>query len=186
MGFALCWRNREPPASLARAVCSAQPGGDRSGIRKRHLGHLCVAGIEVVDVAHAIQLAVAPVFLLSGVGVVLGVLIARLARIVDRARAAEDRVRYDAAQDTPEARAQLRVLARRARLINIAITLITITALLVALVIALLFASTFAPMNLATPVAVLFVLSMISLVVALVAFLLEVRIAIAVLRIGSW
>jgi len=41
-------------------------------------------------------------------------------------------------------------------------------------------------MNLATPVAVLFVLSMISLVVALVAFLLEVRIAIAVLRIGSW
>ena len=40
-------------------------------------------------------------------------------------------------------------------------------------------------MNLATPVAVLFVASMASLVVALVAFLLEVRIAIAVLRIGS-
>lgn len=147
---------------------------------------MCVAGIEVVDVAHAIQLAVAPVFLLSGVGVVLGVLTARLARIVDRARAAEDRVRNDTAHDTPETRSQLRVLARRARLINIAITLITITALLVALVIALLFASTFAPMNLATPVAVLFVLSMISLVVALIAFLLEVRIAIAVLRIGSW
>jgi CBS domain containing-hemolysin-like protein len=147
---------------------------------------MCVAGIEVVDVAHAIQLAVAPVFLLSGVGVVLGVLTARLARIVDRARAAEDRVRNDTAHDTPETRSQLRVLARRARLINIAITLITVTALLVALVIALLFASTFAPMNLATPVAVLFVLSMISLVVALIAFLLEVRIAIAVLRIGSW
>jgi CBS domain containing-hemolysin-like protein len=146
----------------------------------------CVAGIEIVDVAHAIQLAVAPVFLLSGVGVILGVLTARLARIVDRARAAEDRARTDAAHDTPEARAQLRVLARRARLINVAITLITITALLVALVVALLFASTFAPMSLATPVAVLFVLSMVSLVVALVAFLLEVRIAIAVLRIGSW
>jgi CBS domain containing-hemolysin-like protein len=145
-----------------------------------------VAGIEVVDVAHAIQLAVAPVFLLSGVGVILGVLTARLARIVDRARVAEDRARTDATHDTPETRSQLRVLARRARLINIAITLITITALLVALVIALLFASTFAPMNLATPVAVLFVLSMISLVVALIAFLLEVRIAIAVLRIGSW
>ncbi len=146
----------------------------------------CVAAIEIVDVAHAIQLAVAPVFLLSGVGVILGVLTARLARIVDRARAAEDRARTDAAHDTPEARAQLRVLARRARLINVAITLITITALLVALVVALLFASTFAPMSLATPVAVLFVLSMVSLVVALIAFLLEVRIAIAVLRIGSW
>jgi hypothetical protein len=44
------------------------------------------SGIEVVDVAHAIQLAVARVFLLSGVGVVLSVLSARLARIVDRAR----------------------------------------------------------------------------------------------------
>ena len=145
-----------------------------------------MAGIEVVDVAHAIQLAVAPVFLLSGVGVVLGVLTARLARIVDRARVAEDRVRSDPAHNTPETRAQLRVLARRAQLINVAITLITITALLVALVVALLFAATFAPMNLATPVAVLFVLSMVSLVVALIAFLLEVRIAIAVLRIGSW
>ena len=99
---------------------------------------------------------------------------------------AEERVRNDVAQDTPDARAQLRVLARRARLINVAITLITIAALLVALVVALLFTSTFAPMNLATPVAVLFVLSMVALVVALLAFLLEVRIAIAVLRIGSW
>ncbi len=145
-----------------------------------------MSGIEVVDVAHAIQLAVAPVFLLSGVGVILGVLTARLARIVDRARAAENRVLSDPVHDTPEVRSQLRVLARRAQLINIAITLITVTALLVALVIALLFASTFAPMNLAAAVAVLFVASMVSLVVALVAFLLEVRIAIAVLRIGSW
>ena len=121
-----------------------------------------MAGIEVVDVAHAIQLAVAPVFLLSGVGVVLGVLIARLARIVDRARAAEPR----------RLRSHARLIIDHA------------DSLLVAL--HRLFASTFAPMNLATPVAVLFVLSMISLVVALVAFLLEVRIAIAVLRIGSW
>ena len=148
--------------------------------------HLPMSGIEVVDVAHAIQLAVAPVFLLSGVRVLLGVLTTRLSRIVDRARATEDRLHQDPLHDTAETTQQLRVLARRARLINVAITLITVTALLVALVVALLFASTFAPMNLATPVAVLFVASMVSLVVALVAFLLEVRIAIAVLRIGSW
>jgi CBS domain containing-hemolysin-like protein len=158
-----------------------------AGVPAPHLGIFAeMSGIEVVDIAHAIQLAVAPVFLLSGVGVVLGVLTARLARIVDRARAVEDRLRNEPAHDTPRVHQQLRVLARRARLINIAITLITITALLVALVIALLFASTFAPMSLATPIAVLFVASMVSLVVALVAFLLEVRIAIAVLRIGSW
>jgi hypothetical protein len=143
-------------------------------------------GIEIVDIAHAIQLAVAPVFLLSGVGVLLGVLTNRLARIVDRARIAE--ARLDAAAPEHERRdldEKLAVLARRARHINVAITLITITALLVSLVVALLFASTFAPINLATPVAVLFVASMLTLVVALVSFLLEVRISIASLSIGE-
>jgi hypothetical protein len=143
-------------------------------------------GIEIVDIAHAIQLAVAPVFLLSGVGVLLGVLTNRLARIVDRARAAE--ARLDDAQTEHERgdlADKLAVLAQRARHINVAITLITITALLVSLVVALLFASTFVPINLAVYVAVLFVASMLTLVIALLSFLLEVRISIASLRIGT-
>jgi hypothetical protein len=142
-------------------------------------------GIEVVDIAHAIQLAVAPVFLLSGIGVFLGVLTNRLARIVDRARKIEDGLRQAVATAVDESRSQLRVAARRARLINISITLSTIAALLVALVIALLFASTFVPINLASPVAVLFVLAMGALVGALLSFLLEVRVAIDALRIGG-
>ena len=143
-------------------------------------------GIEIVDIAHAIQLAVAPVFLLSGVGVLLGVLTNRLARIVDRARIAE--AKLDAAATEGERRdldGKLQVLARRARYINTAITLITITALLVSLVVALLFASTFVPINLAAYVAVLFVASMLTLVVGLLSFLLEVRISIASLTIGT-
>jgi hypothetical protein len=60
-----------------------------------------------------------------------------------------------------------------------------VAALLIALVIALLFASTFVPLNLAGSVAVLFVLAMLALVCALMSFLLEVRIAIAALRIGA-
>ena len=143
-------------------------------------------GIEIVDIAHAIQLAVAPVFLLSGVGVLLGVLTNRLARIVDRARIAE--AKLDAAAIEGERRdldGKLQVLARRARYINTAITLITITALFVSLVVALLFASTFVPINLAAYVAVLFVASMLTLVVGLLSFLLEVRISIASLTIGT-
>jgi hypothetical protein len=136
-------------------------------------------GIEVVDIAHAIDLAVAPVFLLSGIGVLLGVLTNRLARIVDRARKVEESLRQ------APVREQLRVAARRAKFINVSITLGTVAALLVALVVAALFASTFVPLNLAGPVAVLFVLAMAALVGALLSFLLEVRIAIAALRIGS-
>jgi hypothetical protein len=142
-------------------------------------------GIEVVDIAHAIDLAVAPVFLLSGIGVLLGVLTNRLARIVDRARKVEESLRQATVPAPDDARVQLRVASLRARFINASITLGTIAALLVALVVAVLFASTFVPLNLAGPVAVLFVLAMAALVGALLSFLLEVRIAIAALRIGS-
>lgn len=142
-------------------------------------------GIEVVDIAHAIQLAVAPVFLLSGIGVFLGVLTNRLARIVDRARKVEEGLRQAASAAAAESRGQLRVAARRARLINVSITLSTVAALLVALVVALIFASTFVPINLATSVAILFVLAMVALIGGLMSFLLEVRVATEALRIGG-
>jgi hypothetical protein len=144
-----------------------------------------VDGIEVVDIAHAIELALAPVFLLSGIWVFLGVLASRLARIVDRARNIEKELRVPEARDADRLRNQLQALSKRARYINIAITLGTVAALLVAIVIALLFSSTFMPLNLAPPLALLFVLAMCALVAAFVSFLVEVRIAIAVLRIGD-
>ena len=142
-------------------------------------------GIEVVDIAHAIQLALAPVFLLSGIGVLLGVLTNRLARIVDRARKVEESLLQADGASSEESRGQLRVAARRARLINLSITLSTVAALLVALVVALIFASTFAPINLATSVAILFVLAMVALVGGLMSFLFEVRVATEALRIGG-
>jgi hypothetical protein len=142
-------------------------------------------GIEVVDIAHAIELALAPVFLLSGIWVFLGVLTSRLARIVDRARNMEKELRLPEAHDPERLRRQLQALATRARYINIAITLGTLAALFVAIVVALLFSSTFIPLNLAPPLALLFVLAMCSLVAAFVSFLIEVRVAIAVLRIGD-
>ena len=65
-----------------------------------------VNGIEVVDIAHAIQLALAPVFLLSGIWVFLGVLASRLARIVDRARGMEKELRLSEARDPEQVRNQ--------------------------------------------------------------------------------
>ncbi len=90
----------------------------------------------VGSIAHVIQLAVAPVFLLTGVGAILGVLANRLARVVDRARTLELR-RAAAAEGEAAKRleVQLRTLSLRAKLIGRAITLCTLTALLVASVI---------------------------------------------------
>lgn len=141
---------------------------------------------EVLTVAHSIQLAVAPVFLFSGIGVLLGVLTSRLARVVDRARPLEAELEVAHENKHADLRERLTWLAKRGRLINFAITLSTLAALLVAIVVAALFASTFDFMqvSLATPIAVLFILSMLSLVGALLAFLVEVQIATRTIRIG--
>jgi hypothetical protein len=137
-----------------------------------------------MDIVHLIQSAVAPVFLLSGVGVTLGVLTNRLARIVDRARLLELRVDKEEARAESTA-ASLRVLARRAHYINIAIALCTISALFVSLVVMSLFAGAFLSVNLSGAIAILFVAAMICLTAAFGAFLMEVRIAIRALRFGA-
>ncbi|HUO96164.1 MAG TPA: DUF2721 domain-containing protein [Steroidobacteraceae bacterium] len=139
---------------------------------------------DVARIVHSIQLSVAPVFLLSGIGVLLGVLTNRLARVVDRARPLEEQHGSADPAAATELYSQLRWLAQRARLMNTAITLSTVSALLVAVVVALLFGSAFVHFNLAAPVAALFIAAMLALVGALVAFLIEIRIATATLRIG--
>ena len=131
-----------------------------------------------MDIVHLIQSAVAPVFLLSGVGVTLGVLTNRLARIVDRARFLEEQAPSDSTSNS------LRVLARRAHYINIAIVLCTVSALLVSLVVMTLFASAFISVNLSVAVALLFVLAMICLTASFGVFLLEVRLSVAALQFG--
>jgi len=138
-----------------------------------------------VDIAHLIQVALTPIFLISGIGVILNVLTSRLARIVDRARDAEDRVVLERQSDvTLRLHERLEVLARRARCINIAITLITTSALLISLVVVMLFVNAFLRWDLSAFIAISFILSMLSLAAALTAFLVEVRIATNSLRIG--
>jgi hypothetical protein len=95
------------------------------------------AGITAV--AHVIQLSVAPVFLLSGIGGMLTVMTTRLARVTDRARTLERQLRAADAEDHPPIEAQLATLARRATLASRAIALFTLTALFVCAVVVVLF-----------------------------------------------
>jgi hypothetical protein len=140
--------------------------------------------INFMNIVHLIQSAVAPVFLLSGVGVTLGVLTNRLARIVDRARTLEKEIENKAPQQRSGIEFKLQVLARRAKYINTAIMLCTTSALFVALVVMLLFASAFLEINFELGIALVFVASMLMLTGAFVVFLIEVRLATASLRIG--
>lgn len=137
--------------------------------------------LHISTVAQVIQLSVAPVFLLSGVGVILTVLTNRLSRVVERARALEG---SSASTDHPTLEQDIQVLARRARLINRSITMSTVCALLVALVVVALFVDPFTSLDLSRPIALLFVFGMISLIIGLLMFLREVFLAISALRIG--
>jgi Protein of unknown function (DUF2721) len=137
-----------------------------------------------VAVAHAIQLAVAPVFLLTGIGAILAVMTNRLGRIIDRARVLEEKLDGASSKLLATLRADLMVLSRRAKLIGRAITLCTTTALLVCTVIAVLFLSAFLRFDATIPVALLFVAAMSTFFLGLLWFLREIYVATVSLRIG--
>lgn len=145
---------------------------------------LDLSQLDVPDVMHAMQLALGPVFLLNGVGILLSMLTTRLARIVDRARALEARLPAAGEAETAQLDLVFKVISRRARLVNRAITLATVALLLVAAVVALLFAGAFLTFPTGAVVAALFVLCMAAVVGALWCFLLEVRTSTRALRFG--
>ena len=137
----------------------------------------------VADIAHTIQLSVAPVFLLAGVAGFLNMLTGRLARVVDRAR----RVAADFTPvDHPDHAGQvweLRLLDRRISHINQAILLCTASAIAICLVVAGLFIAALGHFNVGRMMAFAFIIAMGLLVAGLCYFLVEVRIAIASLRV---
>jgi hypothetical protein len=138
----------------------------------------------VAAIAHVIQLAVAPVFLLSGIGALLSVMTNRLGRVVDRARVLEHAARQRGGPEDAVLMTELVTLSRRAALIGRSIALCTITALLVAAVIAALFLGAFLGVNPATTVAWFFIAAMVSLFLGLLLFLREILLATSTLRIG--
>lgn len=135
------------------------------------------------EVAHIIQLAIAPVFTLAGIGALLNVMANRLARVVDRWRTLEAGLAEASGELHRLSVMELAVLDKRMARIHRAISLSTLAALLICVVIILLFTGQLTPVPVAEAVSVLFVASMIFLSIALVSFLMEVRIASRTLRV---
>jgi len=138
---------------------------------------------QLDSVVHFIQLAIAPVFLLTAIGSMLATMTNRIARIVDRARELEKQL-TGAQDERPAEHRELRLLARRARLINMAITCTVLAALLVCLSIGGLFLNAYWQRSLTTVVAWIFGASLAALIAGLGLFLREIYVATATLRIG--
>jgi hypothetical protein len=141
--------------------------------------------IQIGDIGHIIQLSVAPVFLLTGVGTNLTVLTNRLGRIVDRSRILEDRLRMPDDAHHADYREELDTLYARSHLINRAITLSTACALMVSLVIVSLFVGDALNVDLSKFIAGFFVLAMICLVTSFIYLLREILVATRPMRTSS-
>src|SRR2546428_12144506 len=135
-------------------------------------------GSRLEEIGRIIQFSVAPGFLITGIAELLSVLSARLGRAIDRPRVLHNLAINDEIHD------ELSVLSRSAKLIYRAITLGTISALLICFVIVSLFISAYVTLPISAVIAVLFVAGVIALIVALVLFLREVFLATRILRIG--
>ena len=137
-------------------------------------------------IAHVIQLSVAPVFLITGIGALLGVMMQRIARIIDRARNLEDLLPTADPAHARAAHAELHTLSRRLRLINRAVSLCVLAALLICGVIGGLFISAYYAWSpdLTRVVATVFAAALLCLIAGLLLFLREVYIATATLRFG--
>jgi len=123
---------------------------------------------NVLDLARAIQLSLAPVFLLSAITGMLSLISTRLTRVIDRAREL---------QGQPGEAGDLTMLRLRMALLTRAIESASITGILVAIVVAVTFVSTITVFDLAAVVVPLFVLAMVTLIVALMLLLFDSRIA---------
>ncbi len=143
---------------------------------------------HVTNVARAIQLALAPVFLLTGIAGLLNVMAGRLSRIIDRARRLTES--DDVRRMNPESVVrELQGLERRRHLTSVAITACTIAALMLCSVIAALFFEAMFNLPLNWVIGILFTASTLALVVGLAFFLREVHLGtqtrIAIPRSGT-
>ncbi len=144
---------------------------------------LITPGISTV--ASTIQTAIAPVFLLAGLGAILNVLAGRLARIVDRVRTLEQLHPRSTGPEHDRHVWELRILDRRITVINAALSLCVASAVMISLVVAMLFVAELVKLRIGTVVASLFIAAMLALVAGLILFLVEVRISLRAIHVRA-
>ena len=135
--------------------------------------------VNFVEIASVIQMAVAPAFLLTGVGAILTVMTARLTRIVDRFRVLHEESKVLSEYQKKE----LDLLMLRSRWTHWAIALTTISALFICMLIAMIFISTEVSFNLDQFISILFIMAMTALIFGLLSFLKEVSLSKSVINI---
>jgi MFS family permease len=140
---------------------------------------------SATQVAHIIQLAVAPIFLLAGVGAFLNVCAGRLARIIDRARSLEPLILQSRGEEHDRLLGEIRILDRRMALVSQAIFFSVLAAVLTCAVVIALFSAALTSAQFGTTVALLFIGSMVAVGLGFGIFLVETRLGSRSVRIRT-
>ena len=135
------------------------------------------------ELAHLLQTSISPIALISGVGLLLLSMTNRLSRVIDRSRSLSAALRAGPSDaDATSERTQLRVLAKRARLLWVAIASVMVTVLCACTMVLLLTAMAFLQVNLRLAVVTLFFLALLALLVSAVVFFGDVLLSLRALR----
>jgi hypothetical protein len=137
---------------------------------------------HVPEIAGVIQLAVAPVFMLTAVGAILAALGGRLGRAVDRRRALEEGLPRMSSAERPSAEAELATIARRIRFVYLAILFAVVSALFICLLIVGAFLGAFVRADLSYTIGAMFIFAMLALIACLLLFLREIFLAVSTPR----
>ena len=139
----------------------------------------------LTQLAQIIQLAVAPVFLLAGLGAFLNACVGRLARIVDRIRTLEPRILASRGEDHDRMLDEVRLLDRRSRIVSNAIFTTVLAATIISAVVVLLFLAFLTAYRFGTAIALLFIAAMICTGLGFTIFLHETRLGIRAIQVRA-
>lgn len=137
---------------------------------------------SVAELVPILQIAIGPVILISGVGLLLLSMTNRLGRAIDRSRILAVDIRNATEGDRERFLAQLQIILARARLIRLAILFATISVLLAAFLIILLFITALFHLEDAWLISMLFMSCMVTLIVSLVIFLQDINLSLSALK----
>jgi hypothetical protein len=135
------------------------------------------------EIVPVLQVAIGPVILISGVGLLLLTMTNRLGRAIDRARQLKGELPERTEQDREQVLAQVAIIYRRARMIRLSITLAALSALLASALIIVLFVTALLRLENGVLISLLFIACMVSLFASLVAFIRDINLSLHALKL---
>ena len=135
------------------------------------------------EIIPVLQVAIGPVILISGVGLLLLTMTNRLGRAIDRARQLKSELPERTEPERQQVLAQIAIIYQRARMIRLGITLAALSALLASALIISLFLTALLRLEQGLLVSLIFIACMVCLFASLVAFICDINLSLHALKL---